>query len=324
MKLSRRMLVLASAAALTLPLATLAQNKAPIRLIVGFPPGGATDAIARAVADKLPGVLGQPVIVDNKPGVGGRMAADLVLAGPADGLTFMVAPNATPTFQMLVFKDQIKWNSVKDFVPVASFASYPLGMGVAANLGVNNAREFIEWVKKSPGKASFGTPGLGGQNAFLGVQLAKAAKIDLPVTPYKGSPPMVTDLVGGHVPSAISLLDGMMAQHRAGKIKVIGVFTKERSPLMPDIPTFAEQGIDVTSGEGWTGMWAKTGTPAAEVQRMENAIAQVLQMPEVKEVMSQRLMVNPLFRTSEQMDALQRAELAHWEPIIKASGFKPE
>jgi len=318
------MLVLASAAALTLPLATLAQNKAPIRLIVGFPPGGATDAIARAVADKLPGVLGQPVIVDNKPGVGGRMAADLVLAGPADGLTFMVAPNATPTFQMLVFKDQIKWNSVKDFVPVASFASYPLGMGVAANLGVNNAREFIEWVKKNPGKASFGTPGLGGQNAFLGVQLAKAAKIDLPVTPYKGSPPMVTDLVGGHVPSAISLLDGMMAQHRAGKIKVIGVFTKERSPLMPDIPTFAEQGIDVTSGEGWTGMWAKTGTPAAEVQRMEKAIAQVLQMPEVKEVMSQRLMVNPLFRTSEQMDALQRAELAHWEPIIKASGFKPE
>jgi tripartite-type tricarboxylate transporter receptor subunit TctC len=324
MKLSRRLLLLASIAALTLPLATQAQNKAPIRLVVGFPPGGATDAITRAVADKLPGVLGQPVIVDNKPGVGGRMAADLVLAAPADGLTFMVAPNATPTFQMLVFKDQIKWNSLRDFVPVASFASYPLGMGVPASLGVNNAREFIEWVKKNPGKASFGTPGLGGQNAFLGVQLAKTANIDLPVTPYKGSPPMVTDLVGGHVPSAISLLDGMMAQHRAGKIKVIGVFTKERSHLMPDIPTFAEQGIDVTSGEGWTGMWAKSGTPAAEVQRMEKAIAQVLQMPEVKEVLSQRLMVNPAFRNSEQMDALQRAELAHWEPIIKASGFKAE
>ena len=323
MTLSRRFLMAATAAALLLPAATLAQPK-PIRLVVGFPPGGATDAITRAVADKLPGVLGQPVIVDNKPGVGGRMAADLVLAAPADGLTFMVAPNATPTFQMLVFKDQIKWNSLKDFVPVASFASYPLGMGVATNLGVNNAREFVEWVKKNPGKASYGTPGLGGQNAFLGEQFAKVAGIDLPVTPYKGSPPMVTDLVGGHVPSAISLLDGMMAQHRAGKIKVIGVFTRERSPLMPDIPTFAEQGIDVTSGEGWTGMWAKAGTPAAEVQRMEKAIAQVLQMPDVKEVLSQRLMVHPLFRNSAQMDVLQRAELAHWEPIIKASGFKPE
>ena len=324
MKCLRRLLLLTSAALLAMPMAATAQTRPPIRLVVGFPPGGATDAITRAVADKLPPLLGQPVIVDNKPGVGGRMAADLVLAAPADGLTFMAAPNATPTFQMLVFKDQIKWNSLKDFVPVASFASYPLGMGVATNLGVQNAREFIEWVKKNPGKASFGTPGLGGQNAFLGVQLAKTAGIDLPVTPYKGSPPMVTDLVGGHVPSAISLLDGMMAHHRAGKIKVIGVFTKERSPLMPDIPTFAEQGIDVTSGEGWTGIWAKAGTPAAEVQRMEKAIAQVLQMPDVKELLSQRLMVNPLFRNSAQMDALQRAELAHWEPIIKASGFKAE
>ena len=316
--------MLTSAALLALPLAAVAQTKPPIRLIVGFPPGGATDAITRAVADKLPPLLGQPVIIDNKPGVGGRLAADLMLAAPADGLTFMAAPNATPTFQMLVFKDQIKWNSLKDFVPVASFASYPLGMGVATNLGVNNVREFVEWTKKNPGKSSFGTPGTGGQNHFLGVQLAKTAGIDLPVTPYKGSPPMVTDLVGGHVPSAISLLDGMMAQHRAGKIKVIGVFTKERSPLMPDIPTFAEQGIDVTSGEGWTGIWAKAGTPAAEVQRMEKAIAQVLQMPDVKELLTQRLMVNPLFRSSAQMDALQRAELAHWEPIIKASGFKAE
>jgi len=323
MQFPRRLMILASAAALALPGLALAQPR-PIRLVVGFPPGGATDAITRAVADKLATVLGQSVIVDNKPGAGGRLAADQVLAAPADGLTFMVAPNATPTFQMLVFKDQIKWNSLKDFVPVASFASYPLGMGVATSLGVNNAREFVEWAKKNPGRASFGTPGTGGQNHFLGVQLAKAMGIDLPMAPYKGSPPMVNDLLGGHVPSAISLLDGMMAHHRAGKIKVIGVFSKERSPLMPDIPTFAEQGIDVTSGEGWTGMWARAGTPAADVQRMEKAIAQVLQMPDVKEVLSQRLMVNPVFRNSAQMDALQRAELAHWEPIIKASGFKPE
>lgn len=323
MKLNRRQLLLSGSALLALPQTVLAQSK-PIRILVGFPPGGATDAIARVVADKLPNVLGQPVIVDNKPGVGGRMAADMLLAAPADGLTFMVAPNATPTFQMLVFKDQLKWNILKDFSPVASFASYPLGMGVAANLGVSNAREFVEWARKNPSKASYGTPGLGGQNAFLGVQFAKAAGIELPVTPYKGSPPMVTDLVGGHVPSAISLLDGMMAHHRAGKIKIIGVFSKERSPLMPDIPTFAEQGIDVTSGEGWTGIWAKAGTPKAQVQRMEKAIQQVLQMPEVKEVMSQKLLVHPVFRSGAELDALQRAELAHWEPIIKASGFKPE
>ena len=302
----------------------LAQTDKPIRVLIGFPPGGATDAIARVVTDKLGALLGQPVIVENKPGAGGRLAADTVLAAPADGLTWMIAPNATPTFQMLVFAHQIKWNSVRDFAPVATLASYPLGMGVAPTLGVSTAREFVEWVKRNPGKASFGTPGLGGQNHFLGVQFAKAAGIELPVTPYKGSPPMVTDLIGGHVPAAISLMDGMMAHHRAGKIKVIGTFTKERSPLMPDIPTFLEQGIDVTSGEGWTGLWAKAGTPAADLERMQRAVQQVLQMPDVRETMSAKLWVHPHFRNAAEMDRLQRAELTHWEPIIKASGFKPD
>ncbi len=324
MRPTRRLALLAIAALLALPLLAPAQNKPPIRILIGFPPGGATDAIGRVVADKLPGVLGQPVIVDNKPGVGGRIAADMVLAAPADGQTYMIAPNATPTFQMLVFAKDLKWDITRDFVPVAGIASYPLGMGVATQLGVGNAREFVEWAKKNPGKASFGTPGTGGQNHFLGVQLAKATGIDMPVTPYKGTPPMVTDLIGGHVPSAISLLDGMMAQHRAGKLRVIGVFTKERSPLMPDIPTFAEQGIDVTSGEGWTGMWARAGTPAAEVQRVSAAVRQVLQMPEVRETLSTKLWAHPHYRSGAELDALQKAELAHWAPIIKASGFKPE
>ncbi len=324
MRPTRRLALLAIAALLALPLLAPAQNKPPIRILIGFPPGGATDAIGRVVADKLPGVLGQPVIVDNKPGVGGRIAADMVLAAPADGQTYMIAPNATPTFQMLVFAKDLKWDITRDFVPVAGIASYPLGMGVATQLGVGNAREFVEWAKKNPGKASFGTPGTGGQNHFLGVQLAKVTGIDMPVTPYKGTPPMVTDLIGGHVPSAISLLDGMMAQHRAGKLRVIGVFTKERSPLMPDIPTFAEQGIDVTSGEGWTGMWARAGTPAAEVQRVSAAVRQVLQMPEVRETLSTKLWAHPHYRSGAELDALQKAELAHWAPIIKASGFKPE
>ncbi len=115
-----------------------------------------------------------------------------------------------------------------------------------------------------------------------------------------------------------------MAQHRAGRIKVIGLFTKERSPLMPDIPTFAEQGINVTSGEGWTGMWAKAGTPPAALERMQRAVQQALQQPDISETLAQKLWAHPHFRSGTELDALQRAELAHWEPIIKASGFKPE
>jgi tripartite-type tricarboxylate transporter receptor subunit TctC len=324
MNTTRRSLMLAGAA-LALPAALRAQgDKPPIRVLIGFPPGGATDAIARTVVDRLPAELGQPVIVENKPGAGGRIAADTVLQAPADGLTLMVAPNATPTFQMLVFGHQVKWNIERDFAPVATLASYPLGMGVALNTGATNVREFVAWVKANPGKASFGTPGLGGQNHFLGVAFGKAAGIDLPVTPYKGSPPMVTDLLGGHVPAAISLMDGMMAHHKAGKIRVIGVFTKERSPLMPDIPTVAEQGVNVTGGEGWTGMWARAGTPAAELERIQRAVQKILAMPDVQQTLSQKLQVHPHFRDGRAMAALQRDELAHWEPIIKASGFKPD
>jgi tripartite-type tricarboxylate transporter receptor subunit TctC len=321
---SRRHLLLATAALAAPGLLRAQGDKPPIKVLIGFPPGGATDAIARTIVDRLPAELGQPVIVENKPGAGGRIAADALLAAPADGLSFMVAPNATPTFQMLVFGHQVKWNIERDFTPVATLASYPLGMGVALNTGATNVREFVAWVKANPGKASFGTPGLGGQNHFLGVAFGKAAGIDLPVTPYKGSPPMVTDLIGGHVPAAISLMDGMMAHHKAGTIRVIGLFTKQRSPLMPDVPTFLEQGVDVTGGEGWTGMWAKAGTPAAEVERVQRAVQKILAQAEVQQTLSGKLSVQPHFRDGRAMAALQREELAHWEPIIKASGFKPE
>ncbi len=323
MSITRRQLM-AAGTTLALPGVLRAQpDKQPIRILVGFPPGGATDAITRAVVDRLPALLGQPVVVENKPGVGGRMAANDLLTIPADGNAFMVAPNATPTFQTLVFKDQLKWDILRDFAPVAAFASYPLGMGVALNTGATNVREFIAWAKANPEKASFGTPGLGGQNAFLGVAFAKAAGINLPVIPYKGSPPMVTDLVGGQVPSAISLMDGMMAHHNAGRIHVIGVFTKERSPLMPEIPTFAEQGVDVTSGEGWTGMWARAGTSPERLAQVQNAVQQVLQQPDVRETLSKRLWAFPQFRSGAEVDRMLRAELAYWAPIIKASGFKP-
>jgi tripartite-type tricarboxylate transporter receptor subunit TctC len=321
----RRHLLLGAAAALALPgLARAQGGSPPLRVLIGFPPGGATDAIARVVTDRLGAELGQPVVVENRPGAGGRLAADAVLAAPADGRTYMVAPNATPTFQMLIFGHQIKWNIERDFAPVATLAAYPLGMGVSLATGATNAREFVAWARANPARASFGTPGLGGQNHFLGVAFARAAGIELPVTPYKGSPPMVTDLLGGHVPSAVSLMDGMMAHHKVGRIRVIGLFTKERSPLMPEIPTFVEQGFAITGGDAWTGMWARAGTPAAEIERVQRAVQKILNLPEVRQVMTQNLQVLPWYRDSRGMAAMQREDLEIWEPMIKASGFKPE
>lgn len=323
--ISRRELLAGGACALGAPALVRAQAPRVIRILMGLPPGGGTDAIARAIADRLPAELGQPVVIESKVGAGGRFAADALLAAAPDGLTWMIAPNATPTFQQLVFgPGVVKWDVLRDFTPVAALASYPLGMAVSLQTGATSAREFIEWVRKNPGRSSVGTPGLGGQNHFLALQFARTAGIDLPVTPYKGTPPMVTDLLGGHVASAISLMDGMLAHHRAGKARAIGLFTEKRSELMPDIPTFAEQGIPVTSGEAWTGMWAPGRTPAAEVERMQRALQKVLAQPAVRETLMTRLMVSPNYLGGAEMAALQKAELAHWEPIIKASGFKPE
>ena len=298
-------------------------NKPVIRILLGLPPGGGTDAIARVIADRLPAELGQPVMIESKVGVGGRLAADALMTAAPDGLTWMIAPNATPTFQTLVFGPQLKWNIWRDFAPVAGLVSYPLGMAVSLQTGATNVREFVDWVKKNP-SATFGTPGLGGQNHFLGVQFAKAAGIDLPVTPYKGTPPLITDLVGGHVPAAVTLMDETLKFHRAGKVRVIGIFSDKRSELMPDIPTMAEQGIKVASGDGWTAMWAPAKTPSTEIERMQRALQKILATPQVRETLTTRLAVSPHYMNAQEMAQRQRAELAAWEPVIKASGFKPE
>ena len=328
MQFSRRHLLLTCSAMVASPTLMAQQptvgDKATIRILMGLPPGGGTDSIARYIAEKLREQLDQPVIIESRVGVGGRLAADALMVANPDGLTYMVAPNATPTFQTLVFGPQLKWNIWRDFTPVAGLVSYPLGMAVNADLGVKSAKEFVQWAKANPSKASFGTPGTGGQNHFLGVQFAKVAGVDLQVAPYKGTPPMITDMLGGHVAAGISLMDELLKHHKSGKLRVIGIFSDKRSEMMPDIPTFAEQGFKVSSGDGWTAMWAPVKTPPAEIARMQLALQKILANPQVKDYLMTRLAVEPHYRNAEEMAKAQREELATWEPIIKASGFKPD
>jgi tripartite-type tricarboxylate transporter receptor subunit TctC len=325
MQLDRRHWLMASGLALTTPaLWAQSSDKPVIRILLGLPPGGGTDSIARYIAEKLREQLGQSVIIESRVGVGGRLAADALMTAAPDGLTYMIAPNATPTFQTLVFGPQLKWNIWRDFAPVAGLVSYPLGMAVSSSIGVTNAKEFVQWVRANPQKASFGTPGLGGQNHFLGLQFAKLAGIDLPVTPYKGTPPMITDLLGGHVPAGVTLMDELLKHQSTGKLRVIGIFSDKRSEMMPTIPTFAEQGFNASSGDGWTAMWAPAKTPPVEIARMQQALQKILANPQVKDYLMTRLAVVPHYRNAQEMAQAQREELATWEPIVKASGFKPD
>lgn len=324
MKPTRRQVLMASAAWPLAGAAWAQGDSRAIRFLVGFAAGGGTDAVARVLADKLKDILDQPVIVENIAGAGGRLAANALVAAPPDGMTYMVANNAVHTFQTLVFGPQLKWHYRRDFAPVAQLTSYPLALAVASSLGVSNVAEFVNLARTRPDQATFGTAGLGGQAHFSGVQLAHEAGIKLQPVAYKGATPMVTDLVGGHLPAGISLMDDMLKFHRAGKLKVIGVFSAQRSLLAPDIPTFVEQGYKNLYSESWQGIWAPAKTPPAQIERMQNAIQRVLEMPDVRNALTTRLYVVPTFRPAAEMARLQDEEIRRWEPIIKNSGFQPE
>lgn len=302
-----------------------AQSDQPIRLLVGFPPGGSTDTIARLLADKMSTVLKQTVIVENKPGAGGRLAAQALKAAPADGLAYMVAPNATPVFQTLLYPPAVlKYDMLTDFTPVGVIASYPLALAVNAQSGPKTAKDYVEWVKGNLKNTGFGTAGAGGQTHFTGIQLGKAIGVDLQVVPYRGNGPLVTDLLGGQVPAGIMTAGDILPQQKAGKVHVLGVFGAKRSPLLPDVPTFLEQGIKVDTGDAWTGMWAPARTPKPVLERVQNALKYALNLPEVRDTMVNKATLNPDFRPAGEMDTILRKELAYWGPVIKATGFTPE
>lgn len=302
-----------------------AQGDKPIRIFVGFPPGGASDGVARVLADKLPALLKQPVIVENRPGVGGRLAAQAVKAAAPDGTTLMVAPNATFVFQHLTYPvETLGYDMNKDFTAVARINSYPMAMVVNAATGVKTAKDYVAWRKTAAGQATFGTAGQGGDTHFNGLQFGKLAGLEMTVVPYRGNGPLVTDMLGGQLTTG-NMVAGDALQHvKAGKLHFVGVFAKKRSALIPDVPTMAEQGFDTGGDDGWMGLWGPAKMPAAEVQRLQEALKQVLAMPDVKDTLLTKFLQVPDFRPGSEVDKTLQAELAHWEPIIKASGFKPQ
>jgi len=302
-----------------------AQEKPPIRFLVGFPPGGSTDTVARVLAEKLPGVLGRTVIVDNRPGAGGRLATGMLKNSAPDGLTYMVAPNATTIFPTLLYPPAaLRYDLLTDLAPVAVVISYPLALVVSSETGVTDVKGFVEWARAHPKEAVFGTAGLGGQTHFTGLQFGKAIGVTMSVVPYKGNGPLMTDLLGGQLASAVMTAGDVLQHAKGGKVRIIGVFRTGRSPLLPDVPTVSEQGVPVGSGEAWAGIWAPARTPKPELERMQAALNKVLAMPDVRAMLLTRATLNPDFRPASELDRLQRKELAYWGPIIKASGFTPD
>ena len=309
---------------LSIGLGAMAQDKPPIKLLVGLPPGGASDSLARLMAEKLRDQLKQNVIVENRPGVGGRIAAQAVKASSPTAQTYMIAPNATFVFQHLTYPVSVLgYDMNTDFTSVARLTSYPMAMVVNSSLGVKNAKEYVNWLKANPSKNTFGTAGQGGDTHFNGLQFGKLAGIPMQVVPYRGNGPLVVDMLGAQILTG-NMLAGDALQHvKSGKLNYIGVFAPQRSSLLPDVPTMTEQGFNTGGDDGWMGVWGPAKLPAAELERMQTAIKNVLASPEVKEILLSKFLQVSDYRSGADVDKTLQAELAHWGPIIKASGFTP-
>jgi len=325
MKRRELMLSIAGAATLGAGLSARAQDGATIRILCGFAPGGLTDVVARLFADRLRAELKQPVIVENKPGAGGRLAAQALKAAAPDGRTYMIAPNSMPIFQEILYpRKALDYDMLTDWTPVGTLTTYPFGMVIQRSLGLRNVKEYIAWVKANPKQAVYGAGGAGGQGHFAGAQLGMAAGVYLLPVTYKGNSLVNVDLMGGQLPAAILPASDLM-QHRANpKLQILGLFENERSPLAPDVPTFAEQGLKFDVGRAWMGMWAPAKTPQAEISRVEAALRKILDDAAFKEQLVSRFSMYPMFNPSAATDKLQRAELEIWRPVIKASGFRPD
>ena len=294
----------------------------PVRILVTASPGGTSDVIARLIVDRMKTSLGTTIVVENRPGASGMLAAEALKNAAPDGKTLMMAPITVTVFAPLT-QTKLRYDPIKDFAPVSLAATFQLALAVGPGSPAKTLHEYIAWVRANPAKATYGTPTVGGPPHFFGVMLARAAGVDLVFVPYKGGALLVTDLVGGQVPAGITALAEMIKQHQSGKVRVLASSGAQRSPAAPDVPTFKELGFAAIECTGWQAFHTTAGTPRPTVDRLSTAIASAIKAPEV----SERLLaigLEPVGSTPDELARREAEETARWAPIVKASGFRAE
>lgn len=323
----RRLLAAAALSLTTLPSITLAQaDRPPLRILVGFPPGGSADTIARLLAERLPSQLGgQAVLVDNKAGAAGRIAIDQLKNAPQDGAnagnTVIVMPSGPVVLFPHVYR-KLNYDVNKDLVPISQLASFQFCVVSGPKSNVKTMAELVAKAKADPSSASFGSSGNGTVPHFLGLMIGEAAGIDLQHVPYQGGAPAMNALLGGHIGYNVDVVTEALEQHRAGKVRIIAVAGAQRAPQLPDVPTLREQGVAMDAG-AWFAMYGNAGMTPAQAQRLSSAVQAALKEPAFAQRMS-ALGLEPIGSNPEQLAAVQRADLAKWAKPVKASGFQAD
>jgi tripartite-type tricarboxylate transporter receptor subunit TctC len=294
----------------------------PVRFVVGFAPGGAADIPARLIAQKLSETLAQTVIVDNRPGADGILAADLVSKSPPDGYTVAYV---TAGFAMnsILHAKTLPYHPINDFTPLSLVASGPLTLVVNTALPVRNLKELVALAKAQPGKLNYASAGSGGTMHLAGELLRQVAHVDIVHVPYKGGGPALTDVLAGQIEFTFVGAPASMPYIRSGRLKVLAVSTAKRSASLPDVPTVAELGYPDYEVSTWYGVLGPARLPAAIGNRVSSDLAKVLSAADVKEKLL-GLGIESVGSTPEQFMALLKSEIARWTPVIQKAGLKIE
>ena len=299
-----------------------AQNTKPIKLMVGFPPGGGTDAVARILADKLKDELGTPVVVENKPGAGGQLAAQALKAAPADGTVLFLSHDHTISILPLVVKNP-GYEPAHDFAPVAGFATFVNAYAVSGGTPAKTFSDYVAWVKAQGGKGSVGIPAPASTPEFLVKVVGDKFKLDLVAAPYRGSAPMMADMLGNQIAAGVGSVPDFIENHKAGKVRVVAVLGAKRQAALPDVPTFGELGLSGLDDMPYYGIFAPKGTPQATINHFGAALSKVLAMPDVHDQLT-KMGLTVGYMNSHQLEQRERAYTQVWTKLIKNSGFQPQ
>ncbi|KQP48626.1 tripartite tricarboxylate transporter substrate binding protein [Pseudorhodoferax sp. Leaf274] len=320
-RLSRRLaLALALLAGLASLPAARAQNTQPLMLVVPFAAGSGTDAVARTVGQKLAEKLGQPVLVDNKPGANAQVAAQYVAKAKPDGLTLFMTTNTSHSANPALYKE-LRYDPIKDFTPIARVGELPFALAVHPLVPAKTLPEFIAYAKANPGKLSYATPN---STSLVAMETIKRiAGIDIAQIPYKSSPQAMTDLVGGQVQVYVADLGSGMAMLKTDKIRTLAITTARESQILPGVPPVGAtvKGFDLTS---WNGIFGPAGLPKPAVDRVNAALQQVLADPDTQDKLRQLGFEVWPSKTPEEFTQYVADQLAHWGQLIRQAGVKPE
>ena len=308
-----------SLAILTTPALAQPFPERSVRLVVGFPPGGSGDFIARNMSEELGRLFGQQIIVDNRPGAGSNIASEIVARAQPDGHTVLLGGSFSHCVNPALYR-KVNFDPVRDFTPITKVANFTTIIAANPKLGVNTLKELIAKAKAEPGKIGYATPGAGTPSHMAGVMLNIAAGVDLTHVPFKGGAPSLIAVLAGDVSLLIGTPPVALPQIRAGKLKALSLTTARASVVIPGVPGAAEAGVANYDVGGWWGLWAPAQTPVPAIRRLHEAVLSVLKKPEIAERLAREGLEIEISRTPAEFGAFVRKEIPYWAKVVKDSG----